>query len=101
MRRSTPGTALVADAFALSGVLHGSMRSSGAPILPPSAGTPRLWKRTFDAIMDKPWFMIPRALADAHAQVKDRVEALIARERPDAICSSFPEAYAALLQKAA
>jgi processive 1,2-diacylglycerol beta-glucosyltransferase len=90
-----PGTALVADVFAMSCPRLNSLvrRSYLAAI----NGTPRLWKRVY-AIMDKPWFM-SRGLWMLHAQSKT-LEALIARERPDAVCSSFP-AYAALLQKLA
>jgi processive 1,2-diacylglycerol beta-glucosyltransferase len=90
-----PGTALVADVFALTCPRLNSLvrRAYLAAI----NGTPRLWKRLY-AVMDKPWFMT-RGLWMLNAQSKT-LEALIARERPDAVCSTFP-AYAALLQKLA
>jgi processive 1,2-diacylglycerol beta-glucosyltransferase len=91
----TPGTALVADVFALSCPrLNAIVRRA---YLAAINGTPRLWKRIY-AIMDKPWFM-SRGLWMMNPQSKT-LEAVIARERPEAICSSFP-AYAALLQKLA
>ena len=91
----SPGTALVADVFALSCPrLNAVVRRA---YLAAINGTPRLWKRIY-AIMDKPWFMT-RGLWLMRAQSRT-LEAVIARERPDAICSSFP-AYAALLQKLA
>jgi processive 1,2-diacylglycerol beta-glucosyltransferase len=88
-----PGSAVVADAFALSWPrLNSIVRRS---YLAAINSTPRLWKCMY-AIMDMPGFMTS-GLWMLRRQSRT-LEALIARERPDAICSSFP-AYAALLEK--
>ena len=58
-------------------------------------GAPRLWRRIY-AWMDRPGFMT-RGVRMLGAQSR-MLEAVIGRERPAAICSTYP-AYAALLQK--
>jgi processive 1,2-diacylglycerol beta-glucosyltransferase len=60
-------------------------------------GTPRLWKQVY-AVMDKPGFMTSGAYL-LRPQTKMLAE-IIARERPVAICSTFP-AYAAMFRKMA
>ena len=88
-----PGTAVVVDVFALSCPrLNSVVRRS---YLAAINGTPRLWSRIY-AVMDKPWFM-KRGLWMLRAQSR-MLERVIERERPAAICSTFP-AYAALLQR--
>ena len=90
-----PGTAIVVDIFALSCPrLNSVIRRS---YLAAINGTPRLWKRAY-AVMDQPWFM-SSGLWMLRAQSR-MLERVIERERPLAICSSFP-AYAALLQRMA
>jgi processive 1,2-diacylglycerol beta-glucosyltransferase len=88
-----PGTAVVVDVFALSCPrLNSFVRRA---YLAAINGTPRLWRYAY-AWMDRPGFMT-RGLVMLRAQSRT-LEAVIARERPAAICSTFP-AYAALLQK--
>ena len=90
-----PGTALVVDVFALSCPrLNGFIRRA---YLAAINGAPRLWRRVY-AWMDRPGFMTSgvRMLRAQSATL----EAVIARERPVAICSTFP-AYAALLARLA
>ncbi len=89
----SPGTASVVDIFALSCPrLNQVVRRS---YLAAINGTPRLWKRLY-ALMDQPWFM-PSGLWMLRAQAR-MLERVIERERPVAICSTFP-AYAALLER--
>jgi processive 1,2-diacylglycerol beta-glucosyltransferase len=88
-----PGTARVADVFAMSCPrLNSLVRRL---YLSAINGTPRLWKVVY-ALMDRPSFMT-RGLWLMGAQSRTLLE-LIENEKPDAICSSFP-AYAALLEK--
>ncbi len=88
-----PGTAVVVDAFALSCPrLNQVVRRA---YLAAINGTPRLWKRIY-ALMDRPGFM-DRGIWMLRAQSR-MLERVIERERPVAICSTFP-AYAALLQR--
>jgi processive 1,2-diacylglycerol beta-glucosyltransferase len=90
-----PGTAVVVDAFALTSPrLNQLVRRAYLAMI---NGTPRLWKHVY-GWMDRPgfmtrgiWFLRPQSAT---------LEAVIARENPVAICSTFP-AYAALLQKLA
>jgi processive 1,2-diacylglycerol beta-glucosyltransferase len=88
-----PGTAVVVDIFALTCPRLNSLvrRAYLAAI----NGTPRLWKHLY-AWMDRPGFMTS-GIRMMGAQSR-MLEAVIGRERPAAICSTFP-AYAALLQK--
>jgi processive 1,2-diacylglycerol beta-glucosyltransferase len=90
-----PGTALVVDIFALSCPrLNSFIRRA---YLAAINGTPRLWKHAY-AIMDRPGFMSSGVhMLGPQARL---LEAIIARERPAAICSTFP-AYAAIFQKLA
>ena len=88
-----PGSALVVDVFALSCPrLNALIRRA---YLAAINGTPRLWRHAY-AWMDRPGFMTSgvRMLRAQSAML----EAIIARERPVAICSTFP-AYAALFKK--
>jgi processive 1,2-diacylglycerol beta-glucosyltransferase len=88
-----PGTAVVIDVFALSCPrLNQLVRRA---YLAAINGTPRLWKYVY-AWMDRPGFMTS-GLVMMGSQLR-MLESIIARERPVAICSTFP-AYAALLQK--
>lgn len=88
-----PDTALVVDIFALTCPrLNALVRRA---YLAAINGTPRLWKHLY-AWMDRPGFMT-RGIRMLGAQSR-MLEAVIERERPAAICSTFP-AYAALLQK--
>ena len=88
-----PGTAVVVDIFALTCPrLNQVVRRS---YLAAINGTPRLWKRLY-AVMDQPWFM-SSGLWMLRAQSR-MLERVIERERPIAICSTFP-AYAALLER--
>jgi len=90
-----PGTALVVDVFALSCPRLNSLirRAYLAAI----NGTPRLWKHLY-AWMDRPGFM---KRGTPFLRVQSRMlEEIIERERPAAICSTFP-AYAALFQRLA
>jgi processive 1,2-diacylglycerol beta-glucosyltransferase len=90
-----PGTAIVVDVFALSCPrLNQFVRRA---YLAAINGTPRLWKYVY-AWMDRPGFMTS-GIVMLKAQSR-MLESVIARERPVAICSTFP-AYAALLQKLA
>jgi processive 1,2-diacylglycerol beta-glucosyltransferase len=90
-----PGTATVVDVFALSCPrLNQFVRRA---YLAAINGTPRLWKYVY-AWMDRPGFMTT-GMVMLRAQSR-MLETVIARERPVAICSTFP-AYAALLQKLA
>jgi processive 1,2-diacylglycerol beta-glucosyltransferase len=90
-----PGTAIVVDVFALSCPrLNQFVRRA---YLAAINGTPRLWKYVY-ALMDRPGFMAS-GMFMLRAQSR-MLETVIARERPVAICSTFP-AYAALLQKLA
>jgi processive 1,2-diacylglycerol beta-glucosyltransferase len=90
-----PGTAVVVDVFALT---HPRLNEVVRRVyLAAINGTPRLWKLIY-ALMDRPSFMkVGAMLMGAQSRMLEKV---IARERPDAICSTFP-AYAALLQKLA
>jgi processive 1,2-diacylglycerol beta-glucosyltransferase len=89
----TPGTAVVVDVFALSCPrLNAFVRRA---YLAAINGTPGLWRYVY-AWMDRPGFMT-RGLVMLRAQSRT-LEGVIARERPVAVCSTFP-AYAALLQK--
>jgi processive 1,2-diacylglycerol beta-glucosyltransferase len=91
----TPGTATVVDVFALSCPrLNQVVRRA---YLAAINRTPRLWKLIY-AWMDRPGFM-KSGIGLLRAQSRT-LEAVITRERPAAICSTFP-AYAALLQKLA
>jgi processive 1,2-diacylglycerol beta-glucosyltransferase len=88
-----PGTAVVVDVFALSCPrLNAFVRRA---YLAAINGTPKLWSYVY-AWMDRPGFMTT-GLVLLRAQSRT-LEETIARERPVAICSTFP-AYAALLQK--
>jgi processive 1,2-diacylglycerol beta-glucosyltransferase len=91
----TPGTALVVDIFALT---HPRLNSIvRRAYLAAINGTPRLWRHIY-AWMDRPGFMTSGVrMMGAQSRMLERV---IERERPVAICSTFP-AYAALLQKLA
>jgi processive 1,2-diacylglycerol beta-glucosyltransferase len=86
-------TALVADVFALSRPRLNSLVRKA--YLAAINGAPGLWKHIY-AWMDRPGFMTSgiRMLGSQSRML----EAIIERERPTAICSTFP-AYAALLQK--
>jgi processive 1,2-diacylglycerol beta-glucosyltransferase len=88
-----PGSALVVDIFAMTCPRLNSLvrRAYLAAI----NGTPRLWKYMY-AWMDRPGFMTS-GIRMLGAQSR-MLEAVIGRERPAAVCSTFP-AYAALLQK--
>jgi processive 1,2-diacylglycerol beta-glucosyltransferase len=89
----TPGTAIVVDVFALSCPrLNSFVRKA---YLAAINSTPRLWRHIY-AWMDRPGFMTS-GMKLLGAQSKT-LESVIAREKPIAICSTFP-AYAALLQK--
>jgi len=88
-----PSTALVVDVFALSCPRLNSLVKRA--YLAAINGTPRLWKHIY-AWMDRPAFMT-RGIRMLGAQSR-MLEAVIERERPVAICSTFP-AYAALLQR--
>ena len=88
-----PDSALVVDIFAMSCPrLNSFVRRA---YLAAINGTPRLWKHIY-AWMDRPGFMT-RGVRMLGVQSR-MLEAVIERERPVAICSTFP-AYAALLQK--
>jgi processive 1,2-diacylglycerol beta-glucosyltransferase len=88
-----PETALVIDVFALTCPrLNSFVRRA---YLAAINGTPRLWKHVY-AMMDRPGFMTS-GVHMLRPQAK-LLEAIIARERPAAICSTFP-AYAAIFQK--
>jgi processive 1,2-diacylglycerol beta-glucosyltransferase len=90
-----PGTALVVDVFALSCPrLNALIRRA---YLATINGTPRLWRHAY-AWMDRPGFMTS-GVRMLGPQMR-MLEAIIARERPAAICSTFP-AYAALFKKLA
>jgi processive 1,2-diacylglycerol beta-glucosyltransferase len=90
-----PGTAVVVDVFALSCPrLNSIVRRA---YLAAINSTPRLWRHVY-AWMDRPGFMTS-GLRMLRAQSRT-LEMVIERERPVAICSTFP-AYAALLQKLA
>jgi processive 1,2-diacylglycerol beta-glucosyltransferase len=92
---AAPGTAVVVDVFALTCPrLNQFVRRA---YLAAINGTPRLWRYVY-AWMDRPGFMTS-GIGMLRAQSK-MLESVIARERPVAICSTFP-AYAALLQKLA
>ncbi len=90
-----PDSALVVDIFALTHPrLNAVVRRA---YLAAINGTPRLWKRIY-AWMDRPGFLANSGrLLGAQQRV---LEATIERERPAAICNTFP-AYAVLLQKQA
>ncbi len=90
-----PGSALVVDVFALTHPrLNKLVRRA---YLAAINGTPRLWRLIY-ALMDRPGFMAAGTwLLGAQSRT---LEAILERERPVAICSSFP-AYAALLEKLA
>jgi processive 1,2-diacylglycerol beta-glucosyltransferase len=90
-----PGTAVVVDIFALSCPrLNSFIRRA---YLAAINGTPGLWRHAY-AWMDRPSFMTSGVRM---LRVQSRaLEAVIGRERPVAICSTFP-AYAALLQRLA
>jgi processive 1,2-diacylglycerol beta-glucosyltransferase len=90
-----PGTAVVVDVFALACPRLNSLVRRA--YLTAINSTPGLWRHIY-AWMDRPGFMT-RGLGMLRAQSRT-LEAVIARERPVAICSTFP-AYAALLQKLA
>jgi processive 1,2-diacylglycerol beta-glucosyltransferase len=91
----TPGTATVVDIFALTSPrLNQVVRRA---YLAAINSTPRLWKHIY-AWMDRPGFMTS-GIGLLRAQSRT-LEAVVARERPSAICSTFP-AYAALFQKLA
>ncbi|MFZ1056590.1 MAG: galactosyldiacylglycerol synthase, partial [Opitutaceae bacterium] len=88
-----PGTAVVVDIFALTCPrLNTLVRRA---YLAAINGTPRLWSRIY-ALMDRPGFM-KNGIWMLRAQAR-MLERVIERERPVAICSTFP-AYAALLQR--
>jgi processive 1,2-diacylglycerol beta-glucosyltransferase len=90
-----PGTALVVDIFALT---HPRLNSIvRRTYLAAINGTPTLWRLIY-AGMDLPGFM---AVGTWFLGAQSRkLEEVIDRERPVAICSTFP-AYAALLEKLA
>jgi processive 1,2-diacylglycerol beta-glucosyltransferase len=88
-----PGTALVVDIFALTCPrLNSFVRRA---YLAAINGTPGLWKHLY-ALMDRPGFMTS-GVRMLRPQAK-LLGAILARERPVAICSTFP-AYAAIFQK--
>jgi processive 1,2-diacylglycerol beta-glucosyltransferase len=90
-----PETALVVDIFALSCPrLNSFIRRA---YLAAINGTPRLWRQVY-ALMDRPGFM-SRGVHMLRPQAR-LLETIIARERPAAICSTFP-AYAAIFKKLA
>ncbi len=90
-----PGSALVVDIFALSNPrLNQIVRRA---YLTAINRTPRLWRHIY-AWMDRPGFAT-RGVAFLGAQSRV-LEEVIAREKPVAICSTFP-AYAAMLQRLA
>jgi processive 1,2-diacylglycerol beta-glucosyltransferase len=91
----TPDTALVVDIFALTCPRLNSLVRWA--YLAAINGTPRLWKHVY-AWMDRPGFMTS-GIRMLGAQSR-MLESVIERNRPAAICSTFP-AYAALLQKLA
>ncbi len=86
-----PGTALVVDIFALT---HPRLNSVVRRVyLAAINGTPTLWRLIY-AWMDTPGFMtVGTWFLGAQSR---KLEEVIAREQPLAICSTFP-AYAALL----
>ena len=90
-----PETARVVDVFALSCPrLNGLVRRA---YLAAINDTPRLWRHAY-AWMDRPGFMTSGVrMLGPQARM---LEAIIARERPAAICSTFP-AYAALFKRLA
>ncbi|HEY1847763.1 MAG TPA: galactosyldiacylglycerol synthase, partial [Opitutaceae bacterium] len=87
-----PGSAVVVDVFALSCPrLNSFVRRA---YLAAINSTPSLWKRIY-AWMDRPSFL---AASTRMLRVQARtLGSVIERERPTAICSSFP-AYAPMLQ---
>jgi len=88
-----PDTALIVDIFALSCPrLNSFVRRA---YLAAINGAPRLWSHVY-SWMDRPGFM-SRGTRMLGAQSR-MLEAVIGRERPAAVCSTYP-AYAALLQK--
>jgi len=90
-----PGTAQVVDIFALcSPRLNSFIRKT---YLEAINRTPGLWKYVY-AWMDRPRFMT-RSVALLRPQSR-MLESIIERERPAAICSTFP-AYAAIFQRLA
>ena len=90
-----PGTALVVDVFALTCPrLNQLVRRA---YLAAINGTPRLWRHVY-AWMDSPGFM-KRSAVMLRAQSR-MLGAILERERPSAICSTFP-AYAVLFQRLA
>jgi processive 1,2-diacylglycerol beta-glucosyltransferase len=90
-----PGTARVIDIFALANPrLNSFVRKAYIAAI---NGTPGLWKYVYKW-MDRPTFMT-RSVALLRAQSR-MLEDLIERERPVAICSTFP-AYAAIFQRLA
>ena len=90
-----PGTALVVDVFAQSCPrLNSFIRRA---YLAAINGTPRLWKHLY-AWMDRPGFMTSGTrMLSVQARM---IEEIIGRERPAAICSTFP-AYAAIFRSLA
>ena len=90
-----PDTARLVDIFALSCPrLNSFIRRA---YLAAINGTPRLWKHAY-AVMDRPGFMTSGVhMLRPQARM---LEEIIGRERPAAICSTFP-AYAAIFQKLA
>ncbi|HEY5227459.1 MAG TPA: galactosyldiacylglycerol synthase, partial [Opitutaceae bacterium] len=88
-----PGSAKVVDVFALSSPrLNSVVRRA---YLTAINRTPRLWKLIY-ALMDEPLLMnVGLWMLGSQSRT---LEGVIERERPVAICSSFP-AYAALLQR--
>jgi processive 1,2-diacylglycerol beta-glucosyltransferase len=87
-----PGTAKVVDIYALcTPRLNSLIRST---YLAAINRTPGLWKHIY-AWMDRPGFMT-RSVALLRPQWR-MLQAIIERERPEAICSTFP-AYAAIFQ---
>ena len=87
-----PDTALVVDIFALTCPrLNSFVRRA---YLAAINGAPRVWRRVY-AWMDRPGFMTSGVrLLGAQSRM---LESVIERERPAAVCSTYP-AYAALLQ---
>jgi processive 1,2-diacylglycerol beta-glucosyltransferase len=90
-----PGTATVVDVFAMADPrLNDLIRRT---YLAAINGTPGLWRYVY-AWMDRPSFMT-RSVALLWRQARI-LEEVIAREKPVAICSTFP-AYAAIFQRLA
>jgi processive 1,2-diacylglycerol beta-glucosyltransferase len=89
-----PSTALVADIFALASPRLNAVTRRG--YLSMINRAPRLWRRVY-GWMDTSTTLMPRSLALLRCERRVLAE-LLARERPAAICSTYP-IYGFLLEK--